>query len=202
MDRKGRRFIESHGRFEWIIYLLYTILFYLLNLTLVSLSSSSSCLYYSMTLSLFHTKNMIGRPGSKMCCQPIPTMTILSYLIPKLFIFLIAIGSSMTIYMILISNFHTQIEFGQVVLMTDNHSHSEPKRPFHVAMTASKGLYGKWQCRIAYYWYKKVRDLPGSEMGGFTRILHSGESDDLVDEIPTFVVKPLPSDQEQVIFFD
>lgn len=29
-------------------------------------------------------------------------------------------------------------------------------------------------------------------MGGFTRVLHSGAPDDLMDEIPTFVAKPLP----------
>ncbi|KAJ0978781.1 hypothetical protein J5N97_014255 [Dioscorea zingiberensis] len=29
-------------------------------------------------------------------------------------------------------------------------------------------------------------------MGGFTRILHSGKPDDLMDEMPTFVVDPLP----------
>jgi hypothetical protein len=29
-------------------------------------------------------------------------------------------------------------------------------------------------------------------MGGFTRLLHSGTPDDLVDEIPTFVAQPLP----------
>jgi hypothetical protein len=28
-------------------------------------------------------------------------------------------------------------------------------------------------------------------MGGFTRILHSGEPDELMDEIPTHVVEPL-----------
>ncbi len=30
------------------------------------------------------------------------------------------------------------------------------------------------------------------EMGGFTRLLHSGKADDLMDEIPTVVVNPLP----------
>lgn len=30
------------------------------------------------------------------------------------------------------------------------------------------------------------------EMGGFTRLLHSGQSDDLMDELPTVVVDPLP----------
>ena len=28
-------------------------------------------------------------------------------------------------------------------------------------------------------------------MGGFTRLLHSGEADELMDEIPTHVVQPL-----------
>ena len=31
-------------------------------------------------------------------------------------------------------------------------------------------------------------------MGGFTRLLHSGKADDLMDEIPTMVVDPLPAD--------
>lgn len=29
-------------------------------------------------------------------------------------------------------------------------------------------------------------------MGGFTRVLHSGYEDDLMDEIPTFVAQELP----------
>lgn len=32
------------------------------------------------------------------------------------------------------------------------------------------------------------------DMGGFTRLLHSGQADDLMNEIPTMVVDPLPSD--------
>ncbi|KAL8527793.1 hypothetical protein ACS0TY_005577 [Phlomoides rotata] len=64
--------------------------------------------------------------------------------------------------------------------------------PFHVALTATDALYSKWQCRIMYYWYKRVKDLPDSNMGSFTRILHSGSPDNLMDEIPTFVVDPLP----------
>ncbi|ESW13492.1 hypothetical protein PHAVU_008G201100 [Phaseolus vulgaris] len=63
---------------------------------------------------------------------------------------------------------------------------------FHVAVTATDAAYNQWQCRIMYYWYKKVKDMPGSEMGKFTRILHSGRADQLMDEIPTFVVDPLP----------
>ncbi|PQQ07406.1 uncharacterized protein Pyn_32154 [Prunus yedoensis var. nudiflora] len=43
-----------------------------------------------------------------------------------------------------------------------------------------------------YYWYKKVKDMPGSDMGKFTRVLHSGNADNLMEEIPTVVVDPLP----------
>ena len=78
------------------------------------------------------------------------------------------------------------------------------KSPFHIALTATDAPYSKWQCRIMYYWYKKKKDLPGSEMGGFTRILHSGSPDNLMDEIPTFVVDPLPAGLDRVrnlIFF-
>lgn len=71
------------------------------------------------------------------------------------------------------------------------------KMPFHVALTATDAPYSKWQCRIMYYWYKKKKDLPGSEMGGFTRILHSGKPDNLMDEIPTTVVDPLPAGLDQ-----
>ncbi|KAI3972266.1 hypothetical protein MKW92_039787 [Papaver armeniacum] len=69
----------------------------------------------------------------------------------------------------------------------------KPKLPFHIALTATDSSYSQWQCRIMYYWYKKVKDLPGSDMGGFTRVLHSGKPDNLMDEIPTFVVDPLPA---------
>ncbi|KAH6794614.1 plant glycogenin-like starch initiation protein 1 [Perilla frutescens var. hirtella] len=41
---------------------------------------------------------------------------------------------------------------------------------FHVALTATDAPCSKWQCRIMYYWYKKMKDMPGSDMGGFTRV--------------------------------
>jgi len=72
---------------------------------------------------------------------------------------------------------------------------------FHVAVTATDAAYSQWQCRIMYYWYKKVKDMPGSEMGKFTRILHSGTPDQLMDEIPTFVVDPLPEGLDRVNIF-
>ncbi|KAJ8446855.1 hypothetical protein Cgig2_016165 [Carnegiea gigantea] len=68
---------------------------------------------------------------------------------------------------------------------------------FHVAVTASDAPYSKWQCRIMYYWYKRSKDRAGSEMGGFTRVLHSGRPDNLMEEIPTFVVDPLPNGVDQ-----
>uniref|UniRef100_A0A0A9DMY1 Hydroxyproline O-arabinosyltransferase-like domain-containing protein n=1 Tax=Arundo donax TaxID=35708 RepID=A0A0A9DMY1_ARUDO len=44
-----------------------------------------------------------------------------------------------------------------------------------------------------YYWFNEARRARGgAEMGGFTRILHSGKPDEFVDEILTFVADPLP----------
>ncbi|KAK7276665.1 hypothetical protein RIF29_17809 [Crotalaria pallida] len=65
-------------------------------------------------------------------------------------------------------------------------------KKYHVALTATDAAYSQWQCRIMYYWYKKMKDTPGSDMGKFTRILHSGRDDQFMDEIPSFVVDPLP----------
>ncbi|KAK4853949.1 hypothetical protein QYF36_016812 [Acer negundo] len=75
-------------------------------------------------------------------------------------------------------------------------THSK-KRLFHTAVTASDSVYNTWQCRVMYYWFKKFKNKPGSEMGGFTRILHSGKSDKYMDEIPTFVANPLPAGMDQ-----
>lgn len=69
---------------------------------------------------------------------------------------------------------------------------------YHVALTATDTPYSQWQSRIMYYWYKKVKDMPGSDMGKFTRVLHSGKPDNLMEEIPTFVVDPLPEGLDRV----
>jgi hypothetical protein len=90
--------------------------------------------------------------------------------------------------------------FDPVIEMPKNVRKLNAKAPFHVALTATDAPYSKWQCRIMYYWYKKQKDLPGSEMGGFTRILHSGNPDNLMDEIPTLVVDPLPAGMDRVRF--
>ena len=73
------------------------------------------------------------------------------------------------------------------------------RRPFHVALTATDAAYSRWQCRVMYYWYKRMRARPeGADMTGFTRVLHSGKPDGLMDEIPTFVVDPLPAGKDRV----
>lgn len=70
------------------------------------------------------------------------------------------------------------------------------ERRYHVVITA-QGSAVHWQARVHYYWYTKVRAQCEEElgvdcqMGGFTRILHSGQPDELMDEIPTHVVQPL-----------
>ena len=65
---------------------------------------------------------------------------------------------------------------------------------YHVLLTANDAVYVRWQSRIMYHQYKKIASDPAlaGAMGGFTRILHSGKPDDLMDEIPTVVVDPLP----------
>ena len=79
------------------------------------------------------------------------------------------------------------------------HGSGQVNPKFHVAVTASDAPYSKWQCRIMYYWYKRFNDRVGSDMGGFTRVLHSGLPDNLMEEIPTFVVDPLPDGLDQVM---
>lgn len=75
---------------------------------------------------------------------------------------------------------------------------SNKKRLFHTAVTSSDSIYNTWQTRVMYYWFKKYQNEPGSEMGGFTRILHSGKADKFMEEIPTFVAQPLPPGTDQV----
>ncbi|PWA86649.1 hypothetical protein CTI12_AA138540 [Artemisia annua] len=116
------------------------------------------------------------------------------------FLALLAIGTCFATYnliLLIVNNKMVNsggLDFDPIVEMPDNMKRSGgAKALYHVALTATDAPYSKWQCRIMYYWYKKTKDMPGSEMGKFTRILHSGQPDNLMDEIPTFVVDPLPS---------
>ena len=133
-----------------------------------------------------------------------------------LFLVLLALGFFFATYNLLTMIFHnrTAASGSEEYISEDSQSHllvdpivempkdvkrlKNAKLLFHVALTATDAPYSKWQCRIMYYWYKKTKNLPGSEMGAFTRILHSGSPDNLMDEIPTFVVDPLPAGLDRV----
>ncbi|KAJ6743899.1 PEPTIDYL SERINE ALPHA-GALACTOSYLTRANSFERASE [Salix viminalis] len=73
-----------------------------------------------------------------------------------------------------------------IIKMPFERSSSGKKRLFHTAVTASDSVYNTWQCRVMYYWYMKHKDGPNSEMGGFTRILHSGKPDKFNGGNPNF----------------
>ncbi|XP_054816727.1 hydroxyproline O-arabinosyltransferase RDN2-like isoform X2 [Prosopis cineraria] len=123
-----------------------------------------------------------------------------------LFLVLLVIGSSFATYNVVnmimhynssqdlvIDSMDDGLLFDPIVEMPKNLKNRKTTRaPFHIALTATDASYSKWQCRIMYYWYKQKKNMPGSEMGGFTRVLHSGNADNLMDEIPTVVVDPLP----------
>ncbi|KAL4563568.1 hypothetical protein LXL04_027611 [Taraxacum kok-saghyz] len=118
----------------------------------------------------------------------------------SLFLVLLAVGSFFATYNLITLVVHNrtmnqgQYTFDPLVVRPDHMKRTRGKKVlFHVAVTATDTVYIKWQCRIMYYWYKKTKDMVGSEMGKFTRILHSGKQDNLMDEIPTFVAEPLPS---------
>jgi len=95
------------------------------------------------------------------------------------------------------------IKIDPIIKMPLNRKSASSKRLFHTAVTASDSIYNTWQCRVMYYWFKKMKESgdDNSGMGGFTRILHSGKSDQYMDEIPTFVAQPLPSGMDQVLNF-
>ena len=74
-------------------------------------------------------------------------------------------------------------------------------KTYHVVVTANAAPYVRWQMRVMYYWYKKRRAEQGAEgqMGGFTRVLHEGHPDDLMNEIPTCVVDRLQEEYGFVV---
>jgi hypothetical protein len=61
-------------------------------------------------------------------------------------------------------------------------------RGIHVVVTADSSTYLQWQMRVCYYHYLKAAAAPGSALRAFTRVLHTGEPDALMDDIPTVVV--------------
>lgn len=131
-----------------------------------------------------------------------------------LFLVLMSLGLLLATYNLMMTIVHYTIYgYGEgTISYLSSHSQSDPvlqmteklrslkmeNSQFHIALTAESTTYSKWQSRIMYYWYKKQKDLPGSQMGKFTRILHSGAPDNLMDEIPTVVVDPLPYGMDMV----
>lgn len=62
----------------------------------------------------------------------------------------------------------------------------------HVLMTAGAGAYQGFQSRVMYGTFRIVqREDQGKNLVGFTRILHSINPDELMNEIPTFHATPL-----------
>jgi len=83
-------------------------------------------------------------------------------------------------------------ESGNQLIQSSDSSSGDGK--FHVLLTANDSAYQRWQSRVMYYQFCKLKtQFPNSALGGFTRILHSGVPDSLMDEIPTVVVDTLPS---------
>ena len=126
-----------------------------------------------------------------------------SGLCSTLLLVILALGFAVGSYnfVSIIRSRHGDLEYvDPVIAMPHDRKPKATGKLFHVALTATDSPYSHWQCRIMYYWYKQVKNMEGSDMGGFTRILHSGEEDKLMDEIPTVVVQPLPGGLDRVGF--
>ena len=65
-------------------------------------------------------------------------------------------------------------------------------RRVHVIVTTDSSSYQQWQMRVCYYWFLKAAAVKGSTLHAFTRVLHTGEPDDMMDEMPTVVVPAGP----------
>ena len=71
-------------------------------------------------------------------------------------------------------------------------------RKYHVIITSDDSFYQMWQCRLFYYHYQRVTtEDPGSDMGGFTRILHTENMDALGEEMHTVRIDPLEGDMSK-----
>ena len=69
-------------------------------------------------------------------------------------------------------------------------------RCVHVVVTADSNDYMHWQMLSLYHSYKKAYAAPGSSFAAFTRILHTGEADTLMEVFPTVVVPKGPKPDE------
>ena len=66
-----------------------------------------------------------------------------------------------------------------------------PSYQYHVLLHAMNGTYQKWQTIVAWDALLRLSRQPCSPIGNMTRII-SGESDDLMEHIPTFQTDQLP----------
>ncbi|KAK1369946.1 hydroxyproline O-arabinosyltransferase 1-like [Heracleum sosnowskyi] len=78
---------------------------------------------------------------------------------------------------------------------------NKKKRMFHTTVTASEGVYSLWQCRIMYYWFKKFKNGPNSEMvlhrpWAFVQWLELANIEEdyiLMAEPDHIIMKPIPN---------
>ena len=67
-----------------------------------------------------------------------------------------------------------------------------------MVVTTDSEVYNSWQVQVCYHWYRRVKEMhPDSDLGGFTRLLHTGKPDALMDKIPTVVVDPEPAERHR-----
>jgi len=71
------------------------------------------------------------------------------------------------------------------------------RKPYHTVLTATGQIYQQWQCRVAYYHWKKARDSDPAgectELTGFTRLVanNNGNSDGIENEVRHLTRLPL-----------
>ena len=70
---------------------------------------------------------------------------------------------------------------------------------YHVVLSSGGGGRALWQDEVCYYWYQRAKKAyPDSAMGGFTRLLHASQDDELSLRIPTVRVDPAVLDATNV----
>jgi hypothetical protein len=93
----------------------------------------------------------------------------------------------------------TTVSKYSVDYLEPGYSPKQEKSKYHVLLPCDGRPYHEWQARVFYYWFSRIKESRNPKaMGGFTRLLHSGEPDDWMGEIPTVVVDPLPRDLERI----
>lgn len=81
---------------------------------------------------------------------------------------------------------------GSVAATTDAAAGRQPG--VHVVVTSNGNRYMNWQTRVLYSSYKRAAAAPGSQLKGFTRVLHRTSDDELMTEVPTRRFRPLQPD--------